>query len=379
MNDPNRRQSTSGRRTPGERNEPVRRREFLRTAAASSLALGKLAADTTAAEPNDQEPFFKTRGVVLVPSDLTTWDWPQQAKQAGLTTIGTHVFPHQVAAFVETDQGRQFQEDCRNLKIEVEHELHSIGDLLPRKLFAEDPTMFRMNEAGDRVADSNLCVHSKAAVDVACQNARRYARLLRPTTGRYFYWIDDGRPMCRCPKCGGLSDSDQALILENHMLGALRQLDPRATLAHLAYANTYPPPTQVKPADGIFLEFAPIHRNYDVAFGKRDSQFGRYTHGELLDHLDANLEVFGRRGAQALEYWLDESRFLRHLKPPRPERVKIPWDRSVFRQDLDTYADRGIRNITTFAVQVDGSYIRHFGRPPLDEYGGDLKNWRKSA
>jgi len=379
MNDPNRKQITSDVRAPDERRQPVRRREFLHTAAASSLALGGLATATTATEPNEQEPFFKTRGVVLVPSDLTTWDWPRQAKQAGLTTIGTHVFPHQVAAFVETDQGQQFLEDCRNLGIEVEHELHSIGDLLPRDLFAKDPAMFRMNEAGDRVADSNLCVHSKAAVEVACQNARKYARLLRPTTGRYFYWIDDGRPMCRCPKCVGLSDSDQALILENHMLGALRDLDPRATLAHLAYANTYPPPTQVKPAEGIFLEFAPIHRNYDVPFSKRDSQFGRYTHGELLDHLDANLEVFGRGGAQALEYWLDESRFLRHLKPPRPERVKIPWLRSVFRQDLDTYANRGVRHITTFAVQVDGVYIKHFGRPPLDEYGGDLKNWRKSA
>ena len=379
MNNPNRKGRTSHLRAPDGRSRPVRRREFLRTAAVSSLALGGLRAETKATEPNDEEPFFKTRGVVLVPSDVTTWDWPREAKQAGLSTIGTHVFPHQVAAFVETDQGQQFLASCRKLGIEVEHELHSIGDLLPRELFAKHPAMFRMNEAGDRVADWNLCVHSKAAVEVACQNAQKYARLLCPTTGRYFYWIDDGRPMCRCSKCGGLSDSDQALILENHMLHALRELDPRATLAHLAYANTYPPPTQVKPADGIFLEFAPIHRNYDVPFSKRDSQFGRYTHGELLDHLDANLEVFGRRGAQALEYWLDESRFLRHLKPPRPERVKIPWDRSVFRQDLDTYANRGIRHVTTFAVKVDGQYIKHFGRPPLDEYGGDLKNWRKSG
>jgi hypothetical protein len=195
---------------------------------------------------------------------------------------------------------------------------------------------------------------------------------LRPTTGRYFYWIDDGRPMCHCAACRELSDSDQALVLENRMLAALRQVDERATLAHLAYANTYPAPTQIKPAPGVFLEFAPIHRRYDVPFSKRDAQFGGYTHGQLLDCLDANLEVFGSRGAQALEYWLDESRFLRHLKPPRPPRVKIPWDRGVFRDDLKTYAQRGVRHVTTFAVKIDGQYVRHFGQPPLDEYGGDL-------
>ncbi len=357
------------------RTVPVSRRRFLRSAAAGSLALGGLAARGKAATAEDAKPFFQTRGVVLVPSDVTTWDWPEQAKRAGLSTIGTHVFPHQVAEFVQTDEGQRFLERCRTLRIEVEHELHSIGDLLPRKLFERDATMFRMNESGDRVADWNLCVHSKAAVEVVCENARKYARLLRPTTGRYFYWIDDGRPMCHCPKCRGLSDSDQALVLENEMLRALREIDPRATLAHLAYANTYRAPAQVKPASGIFLEFAPIHRNYDVPFSRRDSKFGAYTHGQLLDDLDANLEVFGTAGAQALEYWLDESRFLRHLKPPRPERVEIPWDRDVFRADLDTYAKRGIRHVTTFAVKIDGPYIQHFGRPPLDEYGADLSTW----
>jgi hypothetical protein len=181
--------------------------------------------------------------------------------------------------------------------------------------------------------------------------------------------------MCRCPKCRGLSDSDQALILENAMLGALRQIDPRATLAHLAYANTYRAPAEVKPAEGIFLEFAPIHRNHDVPFSQRDARFGAYTHGQLLDHLDANLQVLGSGGAQALEYWLDESRFLRHLKPPRPERVRIPWNREVFRQDLQTYARRGIRHVTSFAVQVDGAYVRLFGPPPLNEYGEDLSMW----
>ena len=349
----------------------ISRRKFL--ASASVAVVGRTVVQTGATAATGQQPLFRTRGVVLVPSDITTWDWPEAAKQAGLTTIATHVFPHQVAAFVKTDRGQKFLNDCRRLGIEVEHELHAIGDLLPRELFRKDPAMFRMNDEGERVADCNLCVHSSAAVEVVCENAQKYARLLRPTTGRYFYWIDDGKPMCRCRKCRALSDSDQALILENRMLKALRQVDERASLAHLAYANTYRPPTQVKPQPGVFLEFAPIHRRYDVPFRDRRSRSGSYTHGRLLDDLDANLEVFGSRDAQALEYWLDESRFLRRLKPPRPGRVKIPWDRDVFRSDLDTYAERGIRHVTTFAVKVDGEYVGQFGPPPLDEYGADLK------
>ena len=358
-----------GRRTAA----PVPRRKFLARAAA---VLGAAAATPGKAAPAPgKTSFFKTRGVVLVPSDITTWDWPQQAQRAGLSTIATHVFPRQVAAFVETDEGHAFLERCRSLGIEVEHELHAIGDLLPRDLFAQAPEMFRMNEKGERLADCNLCVHSQPAVERVCENAQKYARQLRPTTGRYFYWIDDGRPMCRCPRCRELSDSDQALLLENRMLRALREIDPRATLAHLAYANTYRAPSKIKPERGIFLEFAPIHRNYDVPFRQRESRFGGYTHGELLDHLDANLAVFGSEGAQALEYWLDESRFHRHLPPPRPERVRIPWDRGVFRADLETYAQRGIRHITTFAVNLDGEYVKRFGAPPLDEYGSDLRHW----
>jgi hypothetical protein len=351
------------------------RRGFLGRSAAASLAAAGLSGRGFAGEGED--PFFQTRGVVLVPSDITTWDWPEQARRAHLSTIATHVFPHQVAAFVATDEGRRFLERCAVLGVQVEHELHSMADLLPRELFGKSPEMFRMDEKGDRRADANLCVHSPAAIEVVLGNARRYTELLRSTTSRYFYWIDDARPMCRCPKCRGLSDSDQALVLENAMLGAIREVDARATLAHLAYANTYPAPKDVKPSPGIFLEFAPIHRNYDVPLRQRESRFGGYTHGQLLDHLDANLEVFGRSGAQALEYWLDESRFLRHMPQPRPERVKIPWSRSVFRADLETYASRGIRHVTTFAVQVDGSYVRLFGPPPLAEYGAELQDYRR--
>ncbi len=169
------------------------RRRFLRSATAGSLALGGLAAAARAARSGDDEPFFVTRGVVVVPGNVTTWDWPEQAKRAGLTTIGIHVFPHQVAEFVDTDEGARFLERCRELAIEVEHELHSMRDLLPRELFERDPAMFRMNESGDRVPDWNLCVHSKAAVELVCENAQKIRPAAPPHDGPLLL-LDRRRP-----------------------------------------------------------------------------------------------------------------------------------------------------------------------------------------
>ncbi|HUT22784.1 MAG TPA: DUF4838 domain-containing protein [Sumerlaeia bacterium] len=320
----------------------------------------------------DRKPFFQTRGIVLHPADIATWQWPEKAKAAGLTTIATHQAPHVVVEFVQSEEGRRILEKCRKLGLEVEHELHAMNELLPRKLFEKDPTMFRMNEDGDRAPDANLCVHSAAAVETVCESAVSLARILRPTTGRHFFWIDDAQPMCRCPKCRGLSDSDQALILENAMIQVLRETDPKATLAHLAYSRTLEPPAHVKPEPGVFLEFAPIVRRFDAPLSRRDARFdrpGAPTHGEQLDLLDANLDVFGRENAQALEYWMDVSLFCRLAKK---DLVKLPWNREVFLDDLETYAKRGVRHVTSFGVYIHGEYVKRYGEPPLDEYGTGL-------
>lgn len=320
-------------------------------------------------------PFFLTRGAVLVVKDMETLDWPALAQACGLTTLATHIRPSEIAAFVKTNAGQRFLDRCRRHHLEVEHELHALGDLLPRELFDKDPAMFRMDEQGRRVRDWNLCVHSKAALEVAAENAANYTRLLPSTTGRYFYWIDDGIPMCRCPRCRPYSDSDQALIFTNHILGAIRKVDPRARLAHLAYANTLEPPNQVKPASGIFLEFAPIERRYDVPLRQRDAKARTrgILHGSILDALDANLEFFGSDGAQALEYWLDVSRFSGWK---REETREIPWNETVFRDDLEAYARRGIRHVTTFAAWLDADYARRWGTAPVHAYGAGLSRWR---
>jgi hypothetical protein len=150
----------------------------------------------------------------------------------------------------------------------------------------------------------------------------------------------------------------------------LRGIDPGATLAHLAYTNTLSPPERVNPEAGIFLEYAPIRRRYDIPY-KQQAAPG---HPDALSALDANLKVFPAATAQVLEYWLDVSRFSGWKRPA----VRLPWRRDVLEADLETYASRGIRHITSFAVYVDAEYRRRYGEPEfIAEYGSILSAFRR--
>ena len=155
------------------------------------------------------------------------------------------------------------------------------------------------------------------------------------------------------------------------MLEALRTVDPEATLAHLAYQKTMPPPEKVKPLEGIFLEFAPIERQWDRPLTDLDApgRKGRMSHREVLELLDANLEVFDNETAVVLEYWLDVSLASDWRKPA----VQLPWHPEVFKSDLGTYKGRGIRNVTSFAVYMDSTYFRNYpARECLSDYGNFL-------
>jgi len=331
------------------------RRGFLRGLSAAGLS-------AYAASP----PRFLTRGVVLIPEDLTLKDWPERAHRAGLTTVALHHgrSAFEVIKFVSSEAGQDFLSRAGKLGLQVEYELHAMSELLPRWMFEVDKSLFRMNEAGERVPDWNLCVHSARALEVAGENAAAIARMLRPTTSRYFFWGDDGRPGCRCVKCRELSDSEQALVLENRLAKDLRRHDPQAQVAHLAYSTTLPAPRRVKPGDGVFLEYAPIARRYDLPYAQQVQ--GR----DGLSNLDTNLRVFPAATAQVLEYWLDVSRFSGWKRPA----VKLPWNHDVFLADIESYAARGIRHVTTFACFIDADYVKQHGEPrAVSEYGAGLR------
>lgn len=117
------------------------------------------------------------------------------------------------------------------------------------------------------------------------------------------------------------------------------------------------PPKKVEPDQGVFLEFAPIKRRYDIPYEQQ--QDPTLAEGGL-HALEANLTVFPKDTAQVLEYWLDVSRFSRWKRPG----VKLPWDKEVFLADVEFYRKRGIRHMTTFAAWVDATYEERFGDDP---------------
>lgn len=174
-------------------------------------------------------------------------------------------------------------------------------------------------------------------------------------------WLAKGQFVVR--EAGGGNDnySDE----QNRILRALRGVDPKAQVAHLAYLNTLGPPKNVKPDQGIFLEYAPIKRRYDMPFERQQDP----QRADGLHALDANLKVFPKDTAQVLEYWLDVSRFSRWKRPG----VKLPWNRDVFLADIETYRKRGIRHITTFAAWIDADYKDRFGALDfITQYGAGL-------
>ena len=69
--------------------------------------------DTQPSAQTGALPFFETRGVVIVPKDLTWKDWPARAKAAGLTTLALHPTPRVVEDFIASEAGQAFLEACR--------------------------------------------------------------------------------------------------------------------------------------------------------------------------------------------------------------------------------------------------------------------------
>jgi hypothetical protein len=302
----------------------------------------------------------------MVPETLTWQDWPDRARRAGLNTIALHHpdSPRALLEFVRTGRGRDFLARCKDRGLHIEFDFHAMRDLVPRELFAGDPPLFRTGEDGTRTSDRNFCVHSATAMRIAVENALEFARALRPTTGRHYYWSDGCASWCRCRLCRELSDSDQALLVENAIVEALRREEPGAQVAHLACHSTMPPPTWIKPEAGVFLQFAPARRRYDIPYAQQRGE----GEPDSLWYLERNLEVFPAATAQALEYWLDVSMFSRGQKLP------LPWDRDRFRADILTYRALGVRQIKSFANDLDAEYVGRNGEPTfLAEFGAVLE------
>lgn len=312
---------------------------------------------------------FTRRGIVLTPTDLNgiAVQWVDRMAAASLNVLGLHGGIDECVRFIHGDEGRACLDAAESAGIDVEYELHALGWLLPRGMFPDHPEWFRMDEHGDRVSDANMCASSAEALEYVGARGVELARMLTPTTNRYYYWADDAKPWCACEACREYTASDQNLLMTNALALALTDVRPEARMGYLAYYNAIEPPTRVRPADGMFLEYAPIMRNSAVPLDDL-TDAKNVEHADNLRRLVETFDTFDMGDAHILEYWVDASRFSGWKRPS----VRIPFDADVIEQDARFYASLGFRSATSFGVFLDADYDRMHGPPPIREYGEAL-------
>lgn len=312
---------------------------------------------------------FKRRGIVIHPEDLDA-TWPERLHAARLNTLGIHPAGGSTARLsLEAALHHRLLPETEALirqlgrqGVTVEYEAHTLSWLLPRELFSIHLEWFRMDETGVRTPDVNLCPSSREGLDFVEKRAEQLARMLDTGSDRYFFWLDDVRGgACHCEKCAGLTPGDQQMITVNAVLRGVRRFNRLGTVPYLAYLDAMAGPEKVAPLPGVILEYAPMLRRLDrPLFDPACAENAAETR-----HLPRLLSIFGREGAQALDYWADCSLYSQWKKPA--VRLTLPED--VMRADLAAYGRLGFENVTGFGCYLDADYRARYGEPPIARYG----------
>ena len=298
--------------------------------------------------------------LLIHPEELSQ-RWINLARENGVKRLSIHPWGGKNAhksladllSRLETPEYREMIDTLIDGGVEIGYEFHAASYLLPRELFDEHPEYFRMDEEGNRIADRNFCFSSEEAVEIFSKNAAALAKRLYRSPKDFYFWLDDTRTAtCSCPECKKRSFSDHQLNMMNRMLREIRKEIPDARMCYLAYFEALPVPTEVKPDEGIFLEYAPIDRFNGKGF---------LLEGENLDTLKGLLDFFGRKDAKVLEYWYDNSLFSKWKKPP----VRFVADNETIRRDYAFYRELGFPTLSSFACFLGEDYLELYGEPDL--------------
>jgi len=313
------------------------------------------------------------KGLIVHPGDLTKQTIDRMAA-SGLNTLGLHPVGGKNAAktleqaiiWQNEGEGGELIRYAMEKGLRVEYEAHAMGWLLQRELFSEHPEWFRMNEKGERTSDVNLCPSNAEALEYVAGRTAQLARLLPTNSHRYFFWMDDVTGGgCHCEKCRALLPSDQQLTVVNAMLRGLKTVHADATLAYIAYLDALVPPNSVQPEEGVFLEYAPFKRDPDAPM----NDAANAKNAAEAAPLPALIEFFGRKDAQVLEYWMDNSMYSGWKRPPKAFRLR----EHVMREDVPFYRALGFEAITSFGCYLGPDYEALHGRAPIEEYGSILE------
>lgn len=308
-------------------------------------------------------------GKLLIYSHDFNEFWVKSASETGLKTLGIHPVPgissegprslEQLLKRRERTLSDIYAGTLREECVGIELEAHAMHVLLPRSLFERFPLWFREDEHGARTPVFNCCPSSDGALAEIEKNAQKLGERIAEFshTHRYYLWTDDGGEYCHCEKCKDLSPSDQAMLIANSIYRGLRRADPLAQLSFLAYQATIAPPQRVAPESGIFLEYAPIDRKSSFCLNDATCKENAAQARNILPLL----EYFGKRGSQALDYWLDVSYFYRWQQPFG----ELPLHSGVLQRDVLFYEECGFEQIASFACGINEDYVRRYGDLPL--------------
>lgn len=318
------------------------------------------------------------RGILVHPEELTL-DWLDRMAAAQLNTLGLHpVGGPKAHEYLETTiathnspQSIALRKAAAARGIAVEYEAHAAAWLLPRELFAKEPTWFRMNAQGERTADFNLCASNREALAFVAERTAQLAELLDTGAEKHYLWLDDVKECsCHCSECRNLSPSDQQLRVVNAMVGGLKRRKPAAKLCYIAYHEALEVPRKTEPVDGVFLEYAPIDRNHHRPINDSTCP-ENVRESRTLTEL---VSFFGTQNARVLEYWMDNSLFSNWTKPPKP----FALDEETMQRDVEYYCSLGFTSITSFGCYLGPDYQALHGTPSLANYGQILREAGRS-
>jgi hypothetical protein len=266
----------------------------------------------------------------------------------GLHPVGgyrAHLNLEKMLSDMDTKEFQDKIDYAESMGLKIEYEMHCGSYLMPRDMFETNPEYFRMNENGERTPDLNFCVSSEEAMDIVAKRAKELAKKLYKSSHNFYFWLDDKKDShCHCKKCSSLSPSDQQLMVMNRMLSEIQKDFPDAKLAYLAYFNTSVPPKKVKPAKGIFVEYAPFERDMKES-SRMISEEEKTKQSDLLS-------LFGKKDSKVLEYWYDNSFFSNWQKPPK----KLVVDYNNVHDSISYYKEKGFEHISSFACYLGQDY-----------------------
>ena len=316
---------------------------------------------------------LKERGIIIHAQDAGDY-WADRLEKSGLNVVGIHPAGghdahrsmEECIRLMQTSDWAKFTSRMEKAGIAVEYEMHALSWILERERFEKQPEWFRMDEKGERTADFNLCASNPEALEYVAQRTAMLASLLNTGVSRYFYWLDDVTGCaCHCAECRRLSPSDQQLKVVNAMLAGLRRVNPQARLCYIAYHDAMDVPRVVEPLDGVFLEYAPINRDFHRPINDPACEKNRQETRSLRELI----AFFGTKNSRVLEYWMDNSLYSNWTRPPKP----FALDEDVMKADVDFYRSLGFETITSFGCFLGPDYEERYGKPPLKRYGELLR------